>query len=344
MKVELDNVLKQAKEEISDVKNSYDLNMFKSRHLGKKSFLMSCLKQLNQLPGEEKPHAGKQINLVKKAIEEIIANQELRLKKEEAERIQRSSQVDVTMPGYRIGLGYLHPLTKIQREIENIFISMGFDIAEGPDIEDEFHNFDALNTPPDHPARNLADTFYLDPECVQDREDILLRTQTSTVQIRVMEQFKPPLKVISPGKCYRNDKPDATHLPSFHQVEGLVIGEDINFSDLHSTLDLFMKKFFGPDIESRFRPHFFPFTEPSAEVDITCFNCKGKGCSICKNSGWIEIAGAGMVDPNVFKVVNIDPEKYIGFAFGMGIDRIAMLRYSLPDIRFLFENDVRFLK
>jgi phenylalanyl-tRNA synthetase alpha chain len=215
-------------------------------------------------------------------------------------------------------------------------MSLGFEVAEGNDIEDEFHNFDALNTPPDHPARELSDTFYIE-------DDVLLRTQTSTVQIRVMQNHKPPMKFISPGRCYRNDN-DASHSPAFHQVEALVVDKDVTFADLRDILNIFVKKMFGPQIESRIRPHFFPFTEPSAEIDIVCVNCKGRGCRICKNSGWLEMGGAGMVDPNVFDQLGIDSEKYTGYAFGLGIDRIAMLKYNIPDMRLLFENDIRFLQ
>jgi phenylalanyl-tRNA synthetase alpha chain len=241
------------------------------------------------------------------------------------------------MPGIPAYYGSLHPMTIIWREIEDTFISMGFEIAEGYDIEDEYHNFDALNTPKDHPSRNLADTFYI-------QNDVLLRTQTSTVQIRTMENYNPPIKIISPGRCYRNDKPDASHSPAFHQVEALVIDENVTFQDLRDTLNTFVKKMFGSQMKSRFRPHFFPFTEPSAEIDISCVNCGGKGCSICKGSGWLEMGGAGMVDPNVFQMVGIDPEKYSGFAFGLGIDRITILKYNIPGLRVLYENDLRFLK
>ncbi|MCK4696349.1 MAG: phenylalanine--tRNA ligase subunit alpha, partial [Candidatus Cloacimonetes bacterium] len=247
-----------------------------------------------------------------------------------------AESIDFTMPGRKREKGSLHPITKVWQELEDIFISMGFEIAEGPDIEDEFHNFDALNTPPDHPARNLSDTFYIE-------DDVLLRTQTSTVQIRIMQQHKPPIKIISPGSCYRNES-DASHSPMFHQVEALVVDEGINFADLRDVLNVFVKKMFGKKIESRFRPHFFPFTEPSAEMDIICVKCLGKGCNLCKGSGWLELGGAGMVDPNVFDMLGIDSEKYTGYAFGLGIDRIAMLKYRIPDMRLLFENDIRFLK
>ncbi|MDA3813389.1 MAG: phenylalanine--tRNA ligase subunit alpha, partial [Candidatus Cloacimonetes bacterium] len=247
-----------------------------------------------------------------------------------------SESIDFTMPGRKRAKGSLHPITKVWREIEDIFMSMGFEVAEGPDVEDEYHNFDALNIPQDHPARELSDTFYLD-------DDVLLRTQTSTVQIRTMENHQVPIKIISPGSCYRNEN-DASHSPMFHQVEALFVDEGVSFTDLRDILNIFVKKMFGDKIESRIRPHFFPFTEPSAEIDIICVKCYGEGCNLCKGSGWLEMGGAGMVDPNVLEQLGIDSEKYTGYAFGLGMDRIAMLKYKIPDMRLLFENDIRFLK
>ncbi len=241
------------------------------------------------------------------------------------------------MSGRPVEIGAKHPLYKIWEEIEDIFVRLGFEIAEGPEIETDYYNFDALNTPEAHPARNLQDTFYL-------KNGNLLRTQTSPVQIRVMENNPPPIKIISPGRCYRNDKVDASHSPVFHQVEALVVGENVTFPDLKGALDSFVKSMFASNIRSRFRPHFFPFTEPSAEIDILCVNCKGKGCKLCKNTGWLEMGGAGMVDPAVFENVGYDPEKYTGFAFGLGIDRITMLKYGISDMRLLFQNDLRILK
>ena len=326
-------ILRQAEEKIAAAKAFHELNDLKSLFIGKKSELNDFMKKLGTLSPEERPAFGKKINDVKAAIEKVLEEAEARIKEEQYILALKSSQFDFTMPGRQIPIGSLHPLTMIQQQIEDIFISMGFQVAEGYDVEDDFHNFDALNTPKDHPSRNLADTFYIE-------KDVLLRTHTSTVQIRVMEKYKPPIKIIAPGRCYRNDKFDLTHSPVFHQVEGLVVDEDISFRDLSNTMDVFIKKMFGPDIKSRFRPHFFPFTEPSAEMDITCFSCAGKGCPTCKNSGWIEIAGAGMVDPNVFDIIGIDSERYTGFAFGFGIDRITMLKYRVPDIRMLFENYV----
>jgi len=294
------------------------------------------MKRLGELPKEERPKFGKSVNEVKKSIIELLKNKESVIKEEEYKKTLLNEKLDLTMPGRRLPKGALHPITKIWREIEDSFISMGFDVAEGYDIEDEYHNFDALNTPQDHPARDLSDTFYI-------TDNVLLRTQTSTVQIRVMENYKPPIKIIAPGRCYRNDN-DASHSPNFHQVEALVVDKGITFAHLNDILNIFVKMIFGDNISSRIRPHFFPFTEPSAEIDIVCVNCGGKGCNVCKGSGWLEMGGAGMVDPNVLENLGIDSETYTGYAFGLGIDRMAMLKYKIPNMKLLFENDVRFLK
>ena len=327
------SILKNAEEDISEAQNQHDLNNLKSHLIGKKSELNELLKSLCTLSPEDRPILGKQVNDVKTEIEKLLKNAESRISENKYRQAIAMSSIDYTMPGRPIKMGALHPLTIVQNEIEDILLQMGYQIAEGYDVEDEFHNFDALNTPKDHPSRNLADTFYIE-------NDVLLRTHTSTVQVRVMENYLPPIKIISPGRCYRNDKFDATHSPVFHQVEGLVVDEGISFLDLRNTINTFVRKMFGDDIKSRFRPHFFPFTEPSAEVDITCFSCNGSGCPTCKNSGWIEIAGAGMLDPNVFDILRIDKEKYSGFAFGFGIDRLTMLKFHIPDIRFLYDNVV----
>lgn len=293
--------------------------------------------KLRELTPEERPAFGKAINDAKGVLDTLITKVYSRLKDAEINRQNKDVSVDLTMPGRSLNKGSLHPLTLVWREIEDVFISLGFEIAEGTDIEDEFHNFDALNTPQDHPSRNLADTFY-----VENKQ--LLRTHTSPVQIRTMETHEPPIRIIAPGRAYRNDKIDATHSPVFHQVEALYVDENVTFADLKDTLNQFVVKMFGPGTKSRIRPHFFPFTEPSAEIDISCVGCGGSGCRICKDSGWIEMGGAGMVDPNVFEKVGIDSEKYTGFAFGLGMDRIAMLKYNIKDIRVLFENDLRVLK
>ncbi len=333
---ELDLILKQAEEEIDSASSMQDLLLLKSKFTGKKSTLSSMMKRLGELPKEERPAFGKRVNEVKNAILNLLKEKESVIKEKEYEKTLLSEKIDLTMPGRRIYSGALHPITKIWREIEDSFISMGFDVAEGFDIEDEYHNFDALNTPADHPARDLSDTFYI-------TDNVLLRTQTSTVQIRVMENHKPPIRIIAPGRCYRNDN-DASHSPNFHQVEALVVEEGITFAHLNDILNIFVKMIFGENISSRIRPHFFPFTEPSAEIDIVCVNCGGKGCNVCKGSGWLEMGGAGMVDPNVLEGLGIDSEKYTGYAFGLGIDRMAMLKYKIPNMKLLFENDVRFLK
>ncbi len=336
MKEELQKVLEAAKVDIAQAGSMYDLMQLKSRYTGKKSVLNGFMQKIGSLPKEERPAFGQTVNVVKSEIAEILASREAEIKDSEYQKAVQSDAIDFTMPGRKREVGALHPLTRVWREIEDVFISMGFDVAEGPDVEDEFHNFDALNTPKDHPARDLSDTFYLD-------KDVLLRTQTSTVQVRVMENHKPPIKIISPGSCYRNEN-DASHSPMFHQVEALVVDEGVTFVDLRDMLNIFVKKLFDDKIESRIRPHFFPFTEPSAEIDIICVKCYGEGCNLCKGSGWLEMGGAGMVDPNVFDMLGIDSEKYTGYAFGLGMDRIAMLKYKIPDIRTMFENDIRFLK
>jgi len=336
VKEELNKILASAQQDIVQAKTLNDLVVLRSRFTGKKSILNGFMQKIGALPKEERPAFGQIVNEAKSKIEVILNTKETELKEREYENTLKKQKIDLTMPSRRIVRGALHPITKIWREVEDIFISLGFDVAEGPDIEDEFHNFDALNTPADHPARELSDTFYLE-------NDVLLRTQTSTVQVRTMEKYKPPIRIISPGSCYRNEN-DASHSPMFHQVEALVVDEGITFADLRDMLNAFVKKMFGDDIESRFRPHFFPFTEPSAEIDIVCVKCKGKGCNVCKGSGWLEMGGAGMVDPNVFDMLGIDSEKYTGYAFGLGMDRIAMLKYKIPDMRMLFENDIRFLR
>ena len=336
MKEKLAKALKTANSDIKEVCSLHDLLLLKSRYIGKKSELNGFMQKLGTLPKDERPAFGKAVNKVKEEISNLISLREKEIIESEYQKKLKSESIDITMPGRKREIGSLHPITKVMQEIEDIFISMGFEIAEGPDIEDEFHNFDALNTPVDHPARDLSDTFYID-------DDVLLRTQTSTVQVRVMENHKPPIKIISPGSCYRNEN-DASHSPMFHQVEALVVDENITFADLQDMLNIFVKKMFGDKIESRIRPHFFPFTEPSAEIDIICVKCYGAGCNLCKGSGWLEMGGAGMVDPNVFDILGIDSEKYTGYAFGLGIDRIAMLKYRITDIRLLYENDIRFLK
>ena len=292
---------------------------------------------MGALSAEERPRMGQLANDVRAAIEAAIAVRGAELKERMLQKRLTEEKLDVTMPGEAPRMGHRHPLNRVQREMEEIFIGMGFQIAEGPEVEYDYYNFQALNIPKNHPARDTQDTFYI-------TDNILLRSQTSPVQVRVMEKQKPPIRVISPGRVYRSDALDATHSPLFHQMEGLVVDKGITMSDLKGTLETFAKKMFGENTKIRFRPHHFPFTEPSAEVDVSCFACGGKGCRICKGEGWIEILGAGMVHPFVLSNCGIDPEIYSGFAFGMGIERVAMKHYGIDDIRLFYENDERFLK
>jgi phenylalanyl-tRNA synthetase alpha chain len=303
----------------------------KSEYAGKKSPLSEVLKTLGGLSIDEKRAVGGLANAVKR---EIAAAVEARIAELAAGAV--SVDCDAGLPGLAVPVGRLHPLSLVLSEIKTVFARMGFTTAEGPEVETDYYNFEALNTPKHHPAREMQDTFYV-------ADEIVLRTHTSPVQIRVMEKQKPPVRIIVPGRVYRCDS-DVSHSPMFHQVEGLYVDDGVTFADLKGTLDAFFKAMYGPEVKTRFRPSFFPFTEPSAEMDVQCFFCGGKGCPICKRSGWLEIGGCGMVDPNVFKAVNINPEKYTGFAFGVGIERIAMLKYGIDDIRLFFENDMRFLE
>ena len=314
-----------------------DIEAIRVRYLGKKGELTAVLRGMGQLSPEERPIVGQLANEVRAAIEAAIAEKAAEQKQKElADRLARE-RLDVTMPGAPIRMGHQHPLTRVRREMEDIFIGLGFQIAEGPEVEYDYYNFQALNIPENHPARDTQDTFYI-------TDKILLRSQTSPVQVRVMEKQQPPIRVISPGRVYRSDALDATHSPLFQQMEGLVVDKGITMSDLKGTLETFARKLFGEATKIRFRPHHFPFTEPSAEVDVSCFACGGKGCRVCKGEGWIEILGAGMVHPFVLSNCGIDPEVYSGFAFGMGIERVAMKYYGIDDIRLFYENDERFLK
>ncbi len=313
-----------------------DLDAIRIQYLGKKGELTAILRGMGQLSPDERKEVGQQANEIRTAIEDAL-NVRRELQKAQALEAQLAAEkLDVTMPGTAARMGHVHPLTLVQRDLEDIFIGLGFSIVDGPEVEYDYYNFQALNIPQDHPARDTQDTFYI-------TDNILLRTQTSSVQARTMEVQKPPIRVISPGRVYRSDAMDATHSPLFHQLEGLVIDKGITMGDLRGTLDTFAKQEFGSDTRIRFRPHHFPFTEPSAEVDISCFACGGKGCRLCKGEGWIEILGAGMVHPHVLEMGGIDPTVYSGFAFGLGVERIAMLKYHIDDIRHLYENDVRFL-
>jgi len=324
--------LKESKSATSVAK----LQQLRIKYLGKKGLITSKLKALSTISPELRPAYGKVVNEVKVYIEEEINRIESLLKKEEHKKRIVSEAVDITLPGKFTPFGREHPINKVLSEITVIFVSMGFEVEEGPDVELDYYNFEALNMPKDHPAREMQDTFYIS-------EDIVLRTHTSPVQIRVMEKRKPPLKIIAPGKVYRCDA-DISHTPMFHQVEGFMVDTDVAFSDLKGLLESFIHSFFSAETPVRFRPSFFPFTEPSAEVDIGCIFCSRKGCRVCKNTGWLEILGAGMINPRVFEMVGYNPEIYSGFAFGMGIERMAMLKYSIDDIRLFFENDMRFLK
>ena len=334
MKEQIQEILEEARRSIPSCESDKDLEELRIKYLGKKSSLLGLLSKIGTVLKEKRPQMGALLNKVKKEIAQLIEQKKLVL--HEQADATKAQGLDVTMPGRPLPIGAKHPLYQIWEEIEDIFINLGFEVAEGPEIESEYYNFDALNTPSWHPARNPQDTFYL-------KGGMLLRTQTSPMQIRVMEKFKPPIKIISTGRCYRVDKVDPSHLPVFHQVEALMVGEGITMSDLKGALDSFVKRIFSADTRSRFRPHFFPFTEPSAEIDLLCISCKGKGCKLCKNSGWLEMGGAGMVDPAVLEEVGYDPEKYTGYAFGLGIERIAMLRYGISDIRKLVTNDLRIL-
>lgn len=323
----------------SAISTAADLDALESarvKFLGRKSELVLLLRSIPELSADERRDVGKSGNLVRSALEAAVTARREQLEREDLVESLETDQVDVTLPGWASPLGRLHLITQTQREIEDIFIGMGYEVVDGPEVETEYYNFEALNTPADHPARSLHDTFFVEDGSV-------LRTQTSPVQIRIMEKQRPPVYVIAPGKTYRRDS-DATHTPMFHQVEGLVVDKGITLADLKGTLGEFARAMFGAERRVRLRPHFFPFTEPSVEVDVSCMLCGGAGCRVCKKSGWLEILGAGMVDPNVFGFVDYDPEEYTGFAFGMGIERIAMLKHGANDLRLFFENDLRFLR
>ncbi|ABW19510.1 phenylalanine--tRNA ligase subunit alpha [Alkaliphilus oremlandii] len=336
MEAKLKALEEKAKLEISQADSTAVLEQARVHYLGKKGELTEILRGMGALSAEERPLVGKIANLVRENIEAALEEAKATVKSKELEKKLMAETIDVTMPGKAIKLGKKHPLTQAMDDLKEIFISMGFKVVEGPEIETVYYNFDGLNAAKNHPSRDMSDTFYFN-------ENTILRTQTSPVQVRTMEKSKPPIRIVSLGRCFRNDTPDATHSPMFHQIEGLVVDEGITMGDLKGTLEVFAKNFFGEDTKIKFRPHNFPFTEPSAEVDATCFKCGGKGCGVCKGNGWIEVLGAGMVHPNVLRNCGIDPEIYSGFAFGMGIDRLTMQKYGIDDIRLLFENDMRFI-
>lgn len=336
MKETLEKIRLQSVKELESVQSQKELEELRIKYLGKKGELTRVLRGMGGLSPEERPVIGQLANEIRDYINEKIEETEYCLKRKDIEIRLGKEFIDVTVPSKRKALGNKHPLTKVQDEINQIFIGMGFTIVEGPEIEKAYYNFDALNHSKYHPARDMQDTFYF-------TEEILLRTQTSPMQVRTMELQKPPIRVLVPGKVYRRDEIDATHSPMFHQIEGLVVDKGITMANLKGTLDVFAKRLYGEDTRTRFRPHHFPFTEPSAEMDCSCSACKGAGCRVCKNEGWIEILGSGMVHPNVLRNCGIDPEIYTGFAFGMGLDRIALLKYDVDDLRLFFENDRRFL-
>jgi phenylalanyl-tRNA synthetase alpha chain len=325
-------------QEATTVGSESEAIALRDRWLGRKSGRLTLeLKRLGELAPAERRALGQQLNELKDYVQSTVERLQSEFAEQrEAEQLKRE-RIDVTLPGRRLPAGHLHPITLLRQRIEDIFVSMGYHIEDGPEVETEFYNFDALNIPPGHPARSWQDTFYLN-------ERLALRSQTSTVQIHAMQRRRPPLRVIAPGKVFRRDTPDATHNPMFFQVEGLLVDRHITLGDLKGTLEEFVHRLFGPETRTRFRPSYFPFTEPSAEVDYSCFKCGGAGCPICKRSGWIELGGSGLVHPNVLRIVDIDPEQYSGFAFGLGIDRMCALMYGLDDIRLLYENDVRFLE
>ncbi len=337
MKAQLETLRAQALEELKTLESPKELEDFRVRYMGKKGSVTGLLRGMGALPAEERPVMGQLVNQLRQELEDAVTEKnqavQAKLQKEQLEK----EKLDVTMPGKKVASGGLHPLNVVLDDIIDIFQSMGFDVIDGPEVETDYYCFQALNVPEDHPARDMQDTFYL-------TDNLLLRTQTSAAQARTMEATKPPIRVICPGRVYRADEVDATHSPVFHQIEGLVIDKGVTMCDLKGVLEQFAHEIYGEDTQIRFRPSFFPFTEPSVEVDVTCSACGGKGCRVCKGAGWIEILGAGMVHPRVLEMGGIDPEEYSGFAFGIGLDRLTTTRYKISDIRLLFENDLRFLE
>lgn len=337
MKEQLRNIEERAKAELQKISDTKVLDEFRVKYLGKKGEITAILKQMGKLSAEERPVMGQLANKVRADIETALNTRLSELKSAMEQQRLKSETLDVTLPGKRARTGRPHPLDAVLEDVEEVFLGMGFDIVSGPEVETDHYCFEALNMPPHHPARDTQDTFYIS-------DSVLLRTQTSSVQIRTMEKMKPPIRIISPGRVYRSDAVDATHSPLFHQIEGLVIDKGVTMGDLKGTLELLMKRLYGDNAKIRLRPHHFPYTEPSAEVDMMCFNCHGKGCSMCKQEGWVELLGAGMVHPKVLEECGIDPNVYSGFAFGIGLERITMGRYNINDMRLLYENDMRFLE
>ena len=336
MKEKLKAIREEAVSKILESENLDKLNEIRVAYLGKKGQLTEVLKGMKDVAPEDRPKVGQMVNETRAAIEEKMEEVKNNLAAKAREAKLKAEVIDVTLPAKKNKIGHLHPNTVALEELEKIFVGLGYEVVEGPEVEYDYYNFEALNIPANHPAKDEQDTFYIN-------RNMVLRTQTSSVQVHVMENEKPPIRVISPGRVFRSDEVDATHSPSFHQVEGLVIDKNVTFADLKGTLQEFAKELFGADTKVKFRPHHFPFTEPSAEMDVTCFKCGGKGCRFCKGEGWIEILGCGMVHPHVLEMSGIDPEEYTGFAFGVGLERIALLKYEIDDMRLLYENDDRFL-
>ena len=343
MKDKLQAIREEALKQIRESNRLDKLNEVRVSFLGKKGELTAVLKGMKNVDPKERPFVGQMVNETREAIEEFLEETKKKLEEKAREEKMKQEVIDVTLPAKKINVGHRHPNTIALEEVERIFVGMGYEVVEGPEIEYDLYNFEKLNIPANHPAKDEQDTFYIN-------KDIVLRTQTSPVQARIMEQGKLPIRMIAPGRVFRSDEVDATHSPSFHQIEGLVVDKNITFADLKGTLEEFAKQLFGPETKTKFRPHHFPLTEPSAEVDVSCFKCGGSGeieghsCRFCKGSGWIEILGCGMVHPNVLRMCGIDPDEYTGFAFGVGLERIALLKYEIDDMRLLYENDSRFLK
>ena len=337
MKDKLKKILDDAMIQIDSSEHLDRLNEIKVSFLGKKGELTSVLKAMKDVAPEDRPKVGQLVNEARKAIEEKLDEKRDIFERTILEEKLKSETIDVTLPGKKLAMGHSHPNTITLEEVEDIFVGMGYEVVEGPEVEYDYYNFEALNIPDNHPAKDEQDTFYI-------TKDILLRSQTSSVQVHEMEKGKLPIRMIAPGRVFRSDEVDATHSPTFHQIEGLVIDKNITFADLKGTLQEFAKRLFGEDTKVKFRPHHFQFTEPSAEMDVTCFKCGGKGCRFCKGSGWVEILGCGMVHPHVLEMSGIDPEEYTGFAFGVGLERITLFKYEIDDMRLLYENDTRFLK
>ena len=337
MKEKLAKIREEILKQIDASENLDKLNEVRVSALGKKGALTELLKSMKEVAPQDRPKVGQMVNEVRAEIETALETEKAKLEDRAMEARLKNEVIDVTLPAKKNSVGHRHPNTIALEEVERIFVGMGYEVVRGPEVEKDYYNFEALNIPKDHPARDEQDTFFIN-------DSILLRSQTSPVQAREMEKGKLPIRMIAPGRVFRSDEVDATHSPSFHQIEGLVIDKNVTFADLKGTLQEFAKELFGPETKTKFRPHHFPFTEPSAEVDVSCFKCGGKGCRFCKGSGWIEILGCGMVHPNVLRMCGIDPDEYTGFAFGVGLERIALLKYEIDDMRLLYENDSRFLK